>query len=449
MSYREYQAHIMSDIDACLEGMCCQPILFIGSGISQRYFSAPTWDGLLEKAIALCPTINKPYAYYKQKLNDPIAIADELISPFQEFAWQDRKNFPEKLYDATCNADTYLKYTICNYISSITPSYEQLNESEYSREINSLRSINPHAIITTNYDTLIEKIFPDYTPIVGQKILHTNTYSIGEIFKIHGCVTNHDSIIITQADYKDFQAKKKYLSAKLLTFFAEHPLLFIGYSISDPNIKMILSDIDEILTPNDETIPNIYILNWKMDIEDVTYPRETMIPVEKDKHLRIKRIVANDFDWVFSAFGKQNPIEFMRPQLLRALLARTYNVVRHDIPTRSIQVNYETLEQAVNNDEDFLKLLGITSINDASKVNLQFPYSLTQVAKKLGYGSWHKAHELFNRIKRDKHIDIKASDNKYHISVKAGEVAQNKKYSNDCVELLTRVRDGIAYEVHI
>lgn len=449
MSYSEYQAHITSDIDSCLESMCCQPILFIGSGISQRYFSAPTWEKLLEKAVELCPTIDKPYAYYKQKFNDPIAIADELIFPFQEFAWKNRDSFPEELYDASCNADTYLKYTICNYIESITPNQNQLNANQYYQEINTLRSINPHAIITTNYDTLIEKIFPDYTPIVGQRILHTNTYSIGEIFKIHGCVTNHDSIIITKSDYEDFQSKKKYLSAKLLTFFAEHPLLFIGYSISDPNIKMILSDIDEILTPNDDIIPNIYILNWKMNINSESHPRETMISVGKDKQLRIKRIVANDFNWVFSAFANQNPIEFMKPQLLRALLARTYNVVRHDIPTRSIQVNYETLEQAVNNNEEFLKLLGITSINDASKVNFQFPYSLTQVAKKLGYSSWHKAQELLERIKRETNIDIKASDNKYHISVKAGEVGQNRKYSNDCVELLTRVRDGSPYEIHI
>jgi len=212
---------------------------------------------------------------------------------------------------------------------------------------------------------------------------------------------------------------------------------------------MILSDIDEILTPGEDIIPNIYILNWRDSVENTAYPRETMIPVGENKQLRIKCITASDFQWVFSAFSNQNPIEFMKPQLLRALLARTYDVVRHDIPTRTIQVNYETLEQAINNDAEFLKLLGITSINDASKVNIQFPYSLTQVAKRLGYKSWHPAHELLERVKREKGIDIKSSDNRYHISVKAGEVASNRKYSNACVEILELVKNNEPYDVQI
>ena len=52
---------------------------------------------------------------------------------------------------------------------------------------------------------------------------------------------------ILAADYANFEQKKKYLSSKLLTYFAEHPLFFFGYSCSDPNIISIVSDIDEIL----------------------------------------------------------------------------------------------------------------------------------------------------------------------------------------------------------
>ena len=61
-------------------------------------------------------------------------------------------------------------------------------------------------------------------------------------------------------DYDQFNKKKKYLTAKLLTYFAEHPLFFFGYSCTDPNIINILSDIDEILAPEGELIPNIYLV---------------------------------------------------------------------------------------------------------------------------------------------------------------------------------------------
>ncbi|MCV5737918.1 SIR2 family protein, partial [Escherichia coli] len=81
-----------------------------------------------------------------------------------------------------------------------------------------------------------------------------NYTSYGEILKMHGCSSQYETIVLTAEDYTDFNKRKKYLSAKLLTYFAEHPLFFFGYSATDTNIKGILSDIDEILAPNGELI---------------------------------------------------------------------------------------------------------------------------------------------------------------------------------------------------
>jgi hypothetical protein len=74
-----------------------------------------------------------------------------------------------------------------------------------------------------------------------------------------------------------------------------------------------------------------------------------------------------------------------------------------------------------------------------------FPYSLTQVGKELGYGSWHHANQLIARI--EKRVNIKESDNKYHVAIMAGQVMQTHKYSQAAIDLLTRVRDGVEYEV--
>ena len=72
--------------------------------------------------------------------------------------------------------------------------------------------------------------------------------------------STHQSIVLTREDYDYFNEKKKYLSSKLLTYFAEHPLFFLGYSLNDPNIINILSDIDEILVSKGELVPNIYMV---------------------------------------------------------------------------------------------------------------------------------------------------------------------------------------------
>lgn len=125
------------------------------------------------------------------------------------------KNFPQELFEEGNPPDIYIKY-------SISKLFKQLLENQkinHQDEVNLLKKIHPHSIITTNYDQLLEAIFPDYEPVIGQKILYANHASIGEVFKIHGCVSEPESIVINRDDYENFTNKKKYLSAKLLAFF--------------------------------------------------------------------------------------------------------------------------------------------------------------------------------------------------------------------------------------
>lgn len=41
-----------------------------------------------------------------------------------------------------------------------------------------------------------------------------------------------DSLIVNSDDFKVFLLKNKYLSAKLVTYFAEHPLLFCQFRMA-------------------------------------------------------------------------------------------------------------------------------------------------------------------------------------------------------------------------
>ena len=95
------------------------------------------------------------------------------------------------------------------------------------------------------------------------------------------------------------------------------------------------------------------------------------------------------------------------------------------------------------------KIYGITAVSDATKVNSHFPYSLTQVAESLGYKSWHPANELLVQVKQEKEIDIKSSDNQYHIAIKSGTVVITRKYSQSLIDLLLLVKDEEEYEVTI
>jgi hypothetical protein len=305
----QYRSKVCNDLAACVSEMACSPILFVGSGLSRRYFSGPSWDELLAYLAARCPLIERDYAYYKQTLLSPLAIGQEFARLYLEWAWGiGRNQFPDALFESDVPPGAYIKYKIAEYLRKITPT-ALAADHQLAAEINALRAIKPHAIITTNYDQFLELLFPDYQPIVGQKVITGSTVLYGELFKIHGCVSEPNSLVFTQRDYDEFIKRKKYLSAKLTTFFSEHPLLFVGYSASDQNIKGILSDIDEILSDNGAVIPNVYIVEWNAKAPSISTPaHERLVEIEGARSIRIKAIETDSFQWVFEALGAAQPV---------------------------------------------------------------------------------------------------------------------------------------------
>ena len=450
MDFEIYRAQTTEDVRTCLTGMAVQPILFVGSGLSQRYFHGPSWEALLSEMKNMCPLLDNDFGYYKQKHLELIDIGTVFSDAFREWAWTSgRRRFPSKHFEASSPSSVYLKHMVCKHLKKLLPDKWKPAET-LETEIDALRTIGPHAIITTNYDQLLEHVFVEYKPIVGQRILHANYSSIGEILKIHGCVTEPESLTLNREDYNEFKAKKKYLSAKLLTFFSEHPLVFLGYRASDPNVQAILADIDEILSPNGELIPNIYLVEWLPGAEATgDHPREALISVGSERGVRVKRICADSFEWVYDCFKSDSALEAVNPKLLRALMARTFQLVRHDIPKRKVEVDYTTLEHAVSQDGELAKLYGITTLANPSAVNARYPFSLTQVAKELGHPTWHKANQLIDRLAREKEVNLKASDNKYHVAIMAGSVMQTHKYSQAAVDLLRSVETDEPYNLDL
>lgn len=441
--YAKYVEDVTEDIKICIGDMACQPILFVGSGFTKRYLKGPNWEELLKEIAARCPEIARPFAYYKQRYPDFVDIGSEFSDRYNDWAWgAGQEQFPKELYEETSSPQVYIKYTVTKILKELLATENPCLPDE----IELLKKIRPHSVITTNYDELLEGIFPDYEAIVGQRILYANHSSIGEIFKIHGCVSQPESIVLTRTDYEEFVKRKKYLSAKLLAFFAEHPLVFIGYRAEDPNIKAILADIDEILSEDGKLIPNIYILEWENRDLSEEYPRrERLIPVSDHRSVIIKSVVANDFSWVYSAFGANEALKNVNPRLLRALLARTYQLVRTDIPRNPIQVDYKVLANVTEADGELAKLYGIADGADGLAFNLNFPYTLTTLGQAMGYQAWHACDRLLRTITETTGIDLKRFDNKYHCAIMNGAEVQSHRYSEACKDILEKVRSGEEY----
>ncbi|SAK49133.1 hypothetical protein AWB80_01306 [Caballeronia pedi] len=217
------------------------PFLFAGSGLSRRYLNLEDWEGLLRR---FCEHI-KPYEYYLSSANGDLPkVAALMAEDFHEVWWTheayaaSREKHGKNIGERTGP----LRVEICDYLKSA--GLPDLSQHKYGDEIAALSRLNVDGIITTNWDTFLQSLFPDYRVYVGQdELLFSNPQSIGEIYKIHGCVNTPRSLVLTEPDYKDFNERNAYLAAKLITIFVEHPVVFMGYSLSDRNIISLLKAI--------------------------------------------------------------------------------------------------------------------------------------------------------------------------------------------------------------
>lgn len=463
--YDSYLTNSIARINSILDDSGTRPILFIGSGISRRYIDTPDWENLLRKLIELNPNMNMPIGFYSQQTNnDYPEIANILIEEYQKFAWEEKDNglFPDYLYDSKLKKDIFLKYKISEYLSTLVEGF-QIKNHTYQKELESLRKLNPHAIITTNYDSLLDKLFPNYKVIVGQQVIRKkDSTSIGHILKIHGSTDEINEIIISKKDYDFFNQKQKYLTAKLLTYFMEHPVFFFGYSITDKNIKSILADISEIVSEDsDQIVDNIWFVEWQKESFDGGFapPTDKTVDLGDGKSIRINYILLNNFQKVYESLYQPSLVELSE---LRDLQENIYNIVKSktisnlEVDMVSIQAmnTVEKLEEfiginsKIQEDSKHSTFLGLATITDPEQFLSRFPLRLSEVAEKLGYGYWYHANVLIKKVEEKHHIDLKASNNNYHVDMGVSGQSQHR-YSKAMVKLLESVRDGKDYTLDI
>lgn len=316
------------------------PFLFVGSGLSRRYYNLPDWKSLLIHFIDLV-TDNDPigWAKYSQACNEDYAkIAEQLESDFNK-RWFDDKTIrtlsPELLETVTEGNCSPFKAEIASYLKQTA----KIN-TEYGKEINALQSLvkrNIAGFITTNYDTFLETLAPDYKVYVGQEeLLFSSIQNIAEIYKIHGSVNKPNSIVITHKDYQNFDQKAAYLSAKLLTIFLENPIIFIGYSINDTNIRKIITSIVNCMSPqNAEKLSNRFILinHLKENAPSQILPHSIDIA---RKLIPMTKISLYDYTELYEALKEKQST--LPAKMLRMFKEEFYNYVLTTKPSQNLYV---------------------------------------------------------------------------------------------------------------
>lgn len=137
---------------------------------------------------------------------------------------------------------------------------QQIKESKVHELICDL---NFPSIYTTNYDRGIETALKYYRKdfCVIKKIhdlrkIHNN---ITQIIKFHGDLTDDSSIVLTESSYFERMNFENPLDIKLRSDMLEKSFLFLGYSLDDPNLRMILYRLNKLWQNNPFNKPNSYV----------------------------------------------------------------------------------------------------------------------------------------------------------------------------------------------
>ncbi|OMD42789.1 hypothetical protein BSK56_24920 [Paenibacillus borealis] len=322
------------------------PFLFLGSGFSRRYLKTPAWDGLLKTSGSWMGKSFEEYVSQVSEYNSDDAmylphIATLMAKEFGPHWWNDSQfqSQREKHKGEVVDYRSPLKIAISEYIGG----FKLVTDPEIEEELNAIRNLKEKnsidGIITTNWDCLCEEIF-EYKKYIGQQeLLFSNVLNVGEILKIHGCITSPNSLILDEKDYVDFNKRNPYLAAKLTTIFIEHPIIFIGYSIRDTNIREILNSIVYgIGTQNVNRFgQGIYFIEQDRDNKGYLYS-QTPIDLPAGS-LDIKYIRTNDFASVYKALGK-NERKFPA-RLVRQMKEHLYELLLTDDPKEQIYVATE------------------------------------------------------------------------------------------------------------
>jgi hypothetical protein len=194
-----------------------QAILFVGAGVSMAV-GLPSWQTLIDhllKELELDPAVIDGMNDGYQMLAEFYRLKQGGMGPLR--SWLDR---------------------------NWKVATDKVSQSELHKLIVEL---DFPAIYTTNYDRNLETAFEvhhkPYAKIANAKHIADAAQDITHIIKYHGDFDDDASLVLTETDFLDRLSFDSPLDIKFRADALGRTILFIGYSMSDPNIRLLLHSI--------------------------------------------------------------------------------------------------------------------------------------------------------------------------------------------------------------
>ncbi|MBT1179640.1 SIR2 family protein [Bifidobacterium vespertilionis] len=338
----EFGQGVFDAVRSLLDRANRTPFLFIGSGISRRYMGTEDWEGLLAW---VCEQVGPPmkplYVYREMARNElpdsrvPYPLMARLMSAdflqalgdpsMAEWAERHREDFEQR-------GISPFKVFLCDHLRRFSPCM-------LMDEFAALQGASNHVagVITTNYDDLVDRLFPSYQRYARQEdLLFSQITGVGEIFKIHGSADDPDSLIITDRDYRKFEERKAYLTAKIMTIFGEYPIIFLGYSLNDPDVLGIISAIADCAgeTRAKELASRFVFVEYARDPAERRIDPRHGVVVAGGGQIEMTAIHTADFKPIYDAIASTR--QLYTPRLLGQLGRQVYSLIYSGTSTETV-----------------------------------------------------------------------------------------------------------------
>lgn len=233
-------------------------------------------------------------------------------------------------------------------------------DDNLKNELALLKKAGTHiaGIITTNYDKMLERCFPDYDSYASQsELLFSSEMSLACIYKIHGTVTDPESMVLDKSDYQRLTENRQYLESKIMTIFGEYPVIFLGYSIKDEDIRSMISSLVRCagIEKACRLAERFVFVEWAHERSSAI--EQTTMPVDS-WGISMTKIRVENYEPIYNAIFKTS--QAYSPKVVKQITRELF-VESHDqsIPKPERRIAYSDLEGLDALPSDWRVVIGV------------------------------------------------------------------------------------------
>ena len=252
---------------------------FVGAGVS-ALSGAPTWKALIH------------------------AISDKLgRTRKDEYSSDENLQIPQMFYYSLGeNKEEYYRFVKEQlYSASLLPN-------TIHRE---MLNLNPVSFITTNYDTLLEDAAVQYCQsfkVVSQDEDVPTIFGDRFILKLHGDF-KHNNFVLKEEDYLNYSENYKLIETLVKSIFSTNTVVFIGYSLNDYNIKLILNWTKTLLKGSFREPIFLYVGSSALTDTELIYQQSKgLTVVEWNKLITSTDDYLDRYNAIFAALKNQSKL---------------------------------------------------------------------------------------------------------------------------------------------